>query len=301
MRRIYLFTFLYFLSLMPSLAQKSDEFSESTVVVASQFGVTRPLREIFAENPVREELILKPKTSGDRKIRKPQFFEFSAEKDGPAYGNDPASVQTRMGVIKGAQTRANWAGQTASGFRPYDPSGAVGPNHYVQMINSTTFKVYNKSTGAVTLTALLGSLWSPATANAGDPIVMYDKAADRWFLAQFGTSTDRRIYIAISTSPDPTGTYYTYTFTSPQFPDYLKFGVWHDGYYMTSNQSQQKVFAFERTAMLAGTAGARSVIVNFAPPTGGGSAHPLVHHRCCRRRSSSHRNARRLRGHPCAG
>jgi hypothetical protein len=139
-----------------------------------------------------------------------------------------------MGVIKGAQTRANWAGQTASGFRPYDPSGAVGPNHYVQMINSTTFKVYNKTTGAVTLTATLGNLWSPATANAGDPIVMYDKAADRWFLAQFG-SGNNNIYIAISTTPDPTGSYYTYTFTSPQFPDYLKFGVWHDGYYMTSN------------------------------------------------------------------
>ena len=243
-------------------------------MVASQFGITRPLSEIFAENPVREELIVKPKTSGDRKIRKPQFFEFSSEKDGPAYGNDPSSVQTRMGVIKGAQTRANWAGQTASGFRPYDPSGAVGPNHYVQMINSTTFKVYNKSTGAVTLTATLGNLWSPATANAGDPIVMYDKAADRWFLAQFG-SGNNNIYIAISTSPDPTGSYYTYTFTSPQFPDYLKFGVWHDGYYMTSNQSQQKVFAFERTAMLSGTPGARSVIVNFSPPTGGGFFCPV--------------------------
>ena len=125
MRKIYLFAFFYLVCLMPSLAQKADEFTESTFVVASQFGITRPLREIFAENPVREELIMKPKTSGDRKIRKPQFFEFSAEKDGPAYGNDPSSVQTGMGVVKAAQTRANWAGQTASGFRPYDPSGAV--------------------------------------------------------------------------------------------------------------------------------------------------------------------------------
>jgi hypothetical protein len=274
MKRIYLLSFLLLAVCSLSWAQRADESNESTFVVATQFGVTRPLSEIFAENPVKEELIIKPKTSGDRKIRKPQFFEFSAEKDGPAYGNDPKTTQTRMGVIKGTQVRANWAGQTASGFRPYDPSGAVGPNHYVQMINSTTFKVYTKSTGAVTLTATLGNLWSPATANAGDPIVMYDKAADRWFLAQFG-SGNNNIYIAISTSPDPTGSYYTYTFTSPQFPDYLKFGVWHDGYYMTSNQSQQKVFVFERTAMLAGTAGARSVIVNFSPPTGGGFFCPV--------------------------
>jgi len=186
MKRIYLLSFLLLAVCSLSWAQRADESNESTFVVATQFGVTRPLSEIFAENPVKEELIIKPKTSGDRKIRKPQFFEFSAEKDGPAYGNDPKTMQTRMGVIKGTQVRANWAGQTASGFRPYDPSGAVGPNHYVQMINSTTFKVYTKTTGAVTLTATLGNLWSPATANAGDPIVMYDKAADRWFLAQFG-------------------------------------------------------------------------------------------------------------------
>jgi len=274
MKRIYLLSFFFLAVCSLSWAQRADESTESTYVVATQFGITRPLSEIFSENPVKEELIFKPKTSGDRKIRKPQFFEFSAEKDGPAYGNDPKTMQTRMGVIKGSQLRANWLGQTASGFRPYDPSGAVGPNHYVQMINSTTFKVYNKTTGAVSLTATLGNLWSPATANAGDPIVMYDKAADRWFLAQFG-SGNNNIYIAISTSPDPTGTYYTYTFTSPQFPDYLKFGVWHDGYYMTSNQSTQKVFAFERTAMLAGTAGARSVIVNFSPPTGGGFFCPV--------------------------
>ncbi|MFM9005034.1 MAG: hypothetical protein ACKOSR_05960, partial [Flavobacteriales bacterium] len=139
----------------------------------------------------------------------------------------------------------------------------------VQMINSTTFKVYSKSTGAVLLTGILGNLWSPATGNSGDPIVMYDKAADRWFLAQFGTSTDRKIYIAVSTTADPTGSYYTYTYVSPQFPDYLKFSVWQDGYYMTSNQSTQKVFCFERTAMLAGTPGARSVYVNYSPPKSG--------------------------------
>ena len=122
---------------------------------------------------------------------------------------------------------------------------------------------------------LSGNLWSPATANNGDPIVMYDKAADRWFLAQFGSSSDKKIYIAISTTSDPLGTYYTYTYTSPLFPDYLKFSVWSDGYYMTSNQSTQKVFAFDRNAILAGTAGAKSIYTNFSPPNGGGFFCPL--------------------------
>ncbi len=241
---------------------------ESGVIVATGFSITRPLSEIFAEHPVDENKLYEKHESEDRMNRQPQKFRRTVA-DGAAYGNDPASIQDRMGDVKGGETRANWAGQTASGFRPFDPSGAVGPNHYVQMINSTTFKVYNKTTGAVMLTGTLGNLWSPATANNGDPIVMYDKAADRWFLAQFGSSTDKKIFIAVSTTSDPTGSYYTYTYVSPQFPDYLKFSVWQDGYYMTSNQSTQKVFCFERTAMLAGTPGARSVYVNYSPPKSG--------------------------------
>lgn len=260
-----LLSFLALCTLVQSYAQENNT---TGVVVASQFGVTRPLREIFAENPVDENKLYTEKESKDRQHREAAKFPLTVA-DGAQYGNDPKTIQDKMGDVPSEGTRANWAGQTASGFRPYDPSGAVGPNHYVQMINSTTFKVYNKTTGAVTLTATLGNLWSPATANAGDPIVMYDKAADRWFLAQFGSSTDKKIYIAVSTTNDPTGSYYTYTYVSPQFPDYLKFSVWHDGYYMTSNQSTQKVFCFERTAMLAGTPGARSIYVNYTPPKSG--------------------------------
>jgi hypothetical protein len=261
-----LFTFWLAISTSIGLMAQTGH-QESGVIVASGFHITRPLSEIFAENPVDEAIYIK-KESEDRKHRKATKFKFGPE-DGAQYGNDPASMQTKGGDVPSLGVKASWAGQTASGFRPFDPSGAVGPNHYVQMINSTTFKIYNKSTGAVQLTGSLGNLWSPATANNGDPIVMYDKAADRWFLAQFGSSTDNKIYIAVSATPDPTGSYYTYTYVSPQFPDYLKFSVWQDGYYMTSNQTTQKVFCFERTAMLAGTPGARSVYVNYTPPKSG--------------------------------
>ncbi len=254
-------------------AQRNKVNQKEGSITCTQFGITAPLSKIFKEHPVDENKIYKNEESEDRENRKPQKFRKSV-KDGPEYGNDETTMQHTMGDVPGRAPITNWLGQTASGFRPFDPSGAVGPNHYVQMINSTTFKVYNKTTGAVSLTATLGNLWSPATANAGDPIVLYDKAADRWFLAQFGSSTDKKIYIAISTTGDPTGSYYTYTFVSPAFPDYLKFSVWADGYYMTSNQAQ-KVFAFERTAMLAGTAGARAVYTSFAPPQGTGFFVPL--------------------------
>ena len=257
-----------------AVSQINAQNNTDGVITASEFHVTRPLREIVAENPVDENKVYDENESNDRENRAAQQFAFSV-KDGKQYGNDDRTMQTAMGTVPSQPTRANILGQTASGFRPFDPTGAAGPNHYIQMINSTTFKVYNKSTMAVMLTATLGNLWSPATANAGDPIVMYDKTADRWFLAQFGSSTDNKIYMAVSTTNDPTGSYYTYTFVSPQFPDYLKFSVWQDGYYMTSNQSTQKVFCFERAKMLVGTPGARSVYTTFAPPMGSGFFVPL--------------------------
>lgn len=253
---------------LPTFAQKQNIPQSTGVIVSSEFHITKPLTEIAKQFPVNENAVSAEKESKDRENRQGPKYEKNGD-NGSAWGNDPRGKQDRMGDVPNNDQRISWAGQTASGFRPFDPSGAVGPTHYVQMINATTFKVYDKSTGSVLLTATLGNLWSPATANNGDPIVLYDKAADRWLLAQFGNTTDKKIYIAISTSGNPTGSYYTYTFVSPQFPDYLKFSVWQDGYYMTSNQTTQKVFAFDRTAMLAGTPGARALYVTYSPPKSG--------------------------------
>lgn len=265
---------LLLLCSMNVLVGAQDFQPSSGYIVAKEFRVTRPLRDMNAPavKPVKDEL----EESKDRNTRQPQYFEYTGA-DGAPYHNEEASMQKEMGTKNATHLRANFAGQSSGGSRPFDPSGAVGPNHYVQMINATTFRVYNKETGATIGSAQsLGSLWNPDTQNNGDPIVLYDKAADRWFLAQFGSFFNNEIYIAISTTGDPLGSYYTYTFESPAFPDYLKFSVWQDGYYMTANTSTQRVFAFERDAMLAGTPGARSVFTSYNPPDGGGFFVPVT-------------------------
>lgn len=265
----------FLVMISPVVAQNNDDFG---VITCEEFHITRPLRDLAKENPVNIKKIererLREEESKDRKHRKAHNFVFSAEKDGELYGNDPAIIQTRGGGRDQRAPIQNWLGQSASGFRPFDPSGAAGTNYYVQAINSTTLKVFNKTTGGNVLTTTMGNIWSPATPNDGDPIIMYDRYADRWFISQFGTSGNK-IYIAISTTNDPTGSYYTYTFTSPQFPDYLKFSIWADGYYMTSNQGTQKVFVFERDQMLVGNPSARSLYKTFSPTQGGGFFVPL--------------------------
>ncbi len=268
-----LITCLFSMGALMAQQSKHKNIPDSGSITCSQMGVTKPLRELFPVEAPEKKYRKRGEEQEDREHNIPQKFLKTVEKDGPAYGNDDATMQKEPGTIQGHAPIQNFAGQSAAGFYPLDPSGAVGPNHYIQMINSTTFKVYNKSTGAVMLTGTLGNLWAPVTPNDGDPIALYDKAANRWFMSQFGQSGNK-IYIAISQTADPLGSWYTYTFTSPSFPDYLKFSVWQDGYYMTSNQAQ-KVFAFERTKMLLGQT-ARSVYHTFSPPNAGYFFVPLA-------------------------
>ena len=77
---------------------------------------------------------------------------------------------------------------------PPDTNGAVGATQYVQWVN-TSFAVFNKSTGAKIAGPTAGNtLWSGfgggcQTKNDGDPIVLYDKLANRWVMSQFSVST----------------------------------------------------------------------------------------------------------------
>jgi hypothetical protein len=61
---------------------------------------------------------------------------------------------------------------------------------------------------------------------------------------------------AVSTSPDPLGSYYRYEFDRPLFPDYPRPAIWPDGYYTTSstgdNLIQRQVFIADRIRMLKG-------------------------------------------------
>ncbi len=263
-----------------SSSQFSYAQNESGYIQCESFSVSRPLRDLIEEEQMNIKKIekkahkvrLKELESKDKKRREPQKFIYSEEKNGSAYGTDPSLVQTENGTRKGPTQKININGVYAD-MAPHDPSGAAGIDHYIQATNSTACRIINKTTGVTVSNFQMGTLWNPDIPNLGDPIVMYDKYADRWFLAQFGNPA--KIYIAISTSNDPLGTWNTYSFNSPQFPDYLKFSIWQDGYYMTSNQTSQKVFAFERTEMLAGNPAARAVYASFNPPDGGGFFCPM--------------------------
>ncbi|MCF6365127.1 MAG: proprotein convertase P-domain-containing protein, partial [Bacteroidales bacterium] len=242
--------------------------TESHVIQCSQFNITKPLREMMVPDASMLERKSYPFTEWPDKRDMPvQTFRPEVRAGDAKYGNDPSIIQTEQGKTLGKAPIQNWDGMNSGSFRPHDPTGAAGPNHYMQAINGDTYQIWDK-TGTVLGTGAISALWSPAGGD-GDPIILYDKDADRFFMAQFaGGGNGNDIFIGVSVTPDPTGSWYTYKWTSPDFPDYLKFAAWHDGYYMTANFAQ-KIYAFNRTKMLGGDGTAEAVYQTFSPPQSG--------------------------------
>ena len=154
-----------------------------------------------------------------------------------------------------AATIENFSGMS-SALNPPDTVGDVGPKHYVQMVNSTQYQIWDKTGTSLAGPLTLGNLWPVGDicrSNLGDPIVVYDHLADRWLLSQFANPS--HMCMAVSQTANPVaGTWFTYTFdTGTVLPDYPKLAVWPDGYYMTSFENADLgIYTFNRAAMLTG-------------------------------------------------
>ena len=176
---------------------------------------------------------------------------------------------------------------------PPDVNGDIGLDDegnriYVQYIN-LIWAVYD-DTGALRNGPFAGNtFWNGfggfcQSNNDGDPVVLYDDGAGRWFFSQFSINQGIQC-VAVSTTSDPLGPYHRYAFvvTPGGANDYPKLGVWDDG---TSGSTGQSAYTFtlrdfggaggsfsvsagvmERDAMLTGAA---AQFVKFTNPCVGG-------------------------------
>ncbi|HWM89561.1 MAG TPA: carboxypeptidase regulatory-like domain-containing protein [Thermoanaerobaculia bacterium] len=169
--------------------------------------------------------------------------------------------------------RENWGAGS-----PADPTGDVGPDHYIQAVN-TSVGIYDKTDGSEIAAFTFDTLMSQGnfgnqcdTQNFGDPIVLYDTFEDRWVLTDFaftidglGNVTPPEAFqcIAVSQTGDPVaGGWYFYSIRMDDFlNDYPKLGVWPDGIYMAANMfgfpagggfATTRVWAFNKAQMYAG-------------------------------------------------
>jgi len=220
------------------------------------FDVSPPLRELGVDPP---------KLKGERvDVKKPPLHPHTPLK----WDDIDPVIQKFMPANKVAPTIIkNFAGPSNGSFPP-DANGSVGPNHYFQAYN-VQYKIYDKNGNSVAGPTNYNSLFSGVTGasyNDGDPIIIYDEQAQRWLAAEFSISgSNDYMLIAVSQTSDPTGSWYRWSFDVDDMPDYMKFGVWRDGYYMATNTPNGRdVYVFNRDAMLAGNS--NPAMIGFQNP-----------------------------------
>ena len=82
----------------------------------------------------------------------------------------------------GATNPANQPGLVAAGSTPPDSTGAIGPSHYIEMVNSQV-AVYNRATLGLASQIDLDTFVGRPTNFHCDPQVLWDQQAGRWFYA----------------------------------------------------------------------------------------------------------------------
>ena len=264
------------------LASQESPLLHPSVKTPVYFDRTAPLASL---KPVPVTFRVRERRSIGNKIGYREFHRITAN-DLPETG-DPV-VQTAMGQLlpdPGSVIR-NFEGMNNLSFIfPPDPQGDVGPAHYVQVVN-TNLTIFSKTGSVLYGPVSLGTIWQgiPDPWNGedgGDPIVLYDQAADRWIISQLSMPAFMNVYaelVAVSQTSDPTGPWYRYVYDFDNvLPDYPKFGIWPDGYYLSVNQFEDGqtwagagVMALNRDAMLAGVSDAALVFFDL-----GASAEPV--------------------------
>jgi hypothetical protein len=240
-----------------AFAQKS----KTVVIQPTGFAVSQPLRDLPVElSAFANREMPEPRPSPLRSQARP----------GPV-GPDPV-LQTQEVPFVGANIGVSFAGIGANGFAPSDSNMAVGPNHVVETVN-VRLAVYSKTGTLLSGPTSFGTFFAPLGGNcangASDPIVLYDRAADRWLISDIGYTGSSPFLecIGVSKTNDPTGSYtlYSYSFGTT-LNDYPKLGVWatasNSAYLATYNlfppfgSGSADLCGLDRTKMLAGNPGA---------------------------------------------
>jgi hypothetical protein len=170
-------------------------------------------------------------------------------------GDDPLLYNQDNAILKNAnELSLVFETMTSSNSCPSDPTGAVGPNHYLAAWNSA-YQIYDKSGNNLTPASSLSSLFGPD--NFGDPVVLYDAQIDRFVITSMGQSS---LQLAMSETSDPVnGGWYVYSsassggvFETTGLPDYPHYAIWSDGYYVSVNANANDFYVLERDKIIDG-------------------------------------------------
>ena len=204
----------FYLSQQPANTESEPRFESASGPYASRataFAVSRPLREMASEQdsgPVAAPRDLRVRNIGaGNDLFGTTGFRQDADGSMAQLGTTPMPPPT-VSVPGIANLDNGMIYQLL--FLPADMNGDVGPNHYVQIVNSL-FRVYDKNGEPMSSLLKISSLFESlgtvcATRNDGLAVVLYDPLADRWLISQTCTAFPPfRQMVAISKTGDPMG------------------------------------------------------------------------------------------------
>jgi PKD repeat protein len=223
---------------LPTLASAASELvpGQVRVMIGEFHGGSHPVKSL--------PLVPDPQKARKIPLRLPPIPEARMVADPVTQSSSGALVSTSdinnfLGIGAGF---SGPSGAYTVNAAPPDTIGAVGKDHYIQWVN-TSFAIFDKATQAVIAGPLPGNAtWTGidhacARTNDGDPVVLYDRAADRWILTQLSYSEGTYYQcVSVSKTGDPTGEYWLYAWDWGLYlNDYPKMGVWGDAYYLSTN------------------------------------------------------------------
>src|SRR4030042_342222 len=145
---------------------------------APAFYVSDPVKPGISP-AVRDLPDLKEEKVGDQEINPRRIPPLLPEKfflDPGTREVDPLIEAPGNNLLNTPATSLSFEGISATGYVPPDTIGDVGPNHYVQMVN-TSFAIYDKNGNLLDGPHPINQLWQGqgnlcASQNGGDPIVL---------------------------------------------------------------------------------------------------------------------------------
>jgi hypothetical protein len=238
-----------------ALAQNAN--NKTTVRYPTGYAVSSPLRELPIDIFAME----------GREMPEPRPLPMGSKGVAGPWQQDSA-LQTETRPMVSATPGTDFDGIPANGFAPSDSNMAVGPNHIVETVN-VRLAVYSKTGTLLSGPTTFGTFFAPLGGNcangASDPIVLYDRAADRWLISDIGYTGAAPFLecVGVSKTNDPTGAYVLYSFSfGSNLNDYPKLSTWatasNAAYLATYNIFGPGGFlgadlcGFDRTKMLAG-------------------------------------------------
>src|SRR6266446_9148656 len=245
--------FVVLASAVPAPAQQTS--SNPTVIPPVSYDISPPLVDLVASAP--------PKAPTSRRNIPLRQLARPTPTPPASVTQDQALQQLSLPLVS-TSPGLDFDGIGADGVAPPDTNGSVGATQFVQIVN-VEYAVYEKTSSALLLGPTpIHIIWSGfngdcATGDGSDPVVLYDKAAQRWVVGQMNVKLNAYC-MAVSTTSDATQSYYRYEFSfGSNTPDYPKLAVWPDAYYWTANTfSGTSTFvganscAFDRATMLSG-------------------------------------------------